>query len=63
MDGTSDTAVRATMAARTIIIVGLRFYTRYYKKAGYKWDDWLILMALIFMLACDIVVSVGLVLS
>ncbi|KAH8889121.1 hypothetical protein GQ53DRAFT_783398 [Thozetella sp. PMI_491] len=52
----ASTAVGAVMAALAIFFVGLRFYARHYMKASYEWDDWLVLMALIFMLATDILV-------
>ncbi len=58
-DNDTTTAVGAAMAALAIIAVGLRFYTRYSKKAGFKWDDWLILAGLLCMIATDIVVICG----
>ncbi|KAI0898906.1 hypothetical protein F4806DRAFT_317858 [Annulohypoxylon nitens] len=52
----TETAVGAVMAALAIIAVGLRFYTRHSKKAGLKWDDWLVLVGLLCMIATDILV-------
>jgi len=42
-------AVILTLLATTA--VGLRFYARYLKKAGYSWDEYSILLALVNMLA------------
>ncbi|EMR70539.1 putative integral membrane protein [Eutypa lata UCREL1] len=42
------------MAILSIIFVGMRFYARHLKKAGFKWDDWLILTCLLTMLGTDI---------
>ncbi len=42
-------AVILTLLA--ITAVGLRFYARYLKKAGYSWDEYSILLALVNMLA------------
>ena len=47
------------MAALSIIIVVARFYVRYTRKAGLKWDDWLILMSLSSMIATDILAICG----
>ncbi|KAK7930980.1 hypothetical protein PG985_001692 [Apiospora marii] len=43
------------MAALSIVFVGARFYMRHTKKAGLKWDDWMILASLLLMIATDIV--------
>ncbi|TGJ82577.1 hypothetical protein E0Z10_g6170 [Xylaria hypoxylon] len=58
MDGedTSPTGVGVAIAALGIIAVGLRFYTRYNKQAGLKWDDWLILASLLLGLTTDVLV-------
>lgn len=47
------------MAILSIIFVGMRFYTRHLKKAGFKWDDWLILTCLLTMLGTDILAICG----
>ncbi|KAI1129155.1 hypothetical protein F5Y10DRAFT_291393 [Nemania abortiva] len=39
-----------------VIAVGLRFYMRYTKQAGFEWDDWLILASLLLALATDVLV-------
>ena len=39
--------VLITLIALSIIIVALRFLTRRLSGAGYWWDDWLILAALV----------------
>ncbi|RWA13051.1 hypothetical protein EKO27_g2057 [Xylaria grammica] len=44
------------IAVLGIVVVGLRFYTRYNKQAGLKWDDWLILVSLLLALATDVLV-------
>ncbi|OTA64072.1 integral membrane protein [Hypoxylon sp. EC38] len=54
MDEDTNVIVGALMAILSIIIVGMRFYARRYKKAGYKWDDWLIVASLLTMIATDI---------
>ena len=35
------------MTSLAAIAVGLRFYSRYVKKAGFSWDDWTILPAMV----------------
>ncbi|KAI0184477.1 integral membrane protein [Xylaria flabelliformis] len=55
-DADTETGVGAAIAVVAIITVVLRFYVRYYKHAGFKWDDWLILASLIFVIVTDILV-------
>ncbi|KAI1184330.1 hypothetical protein F5B17DRAFT_433715 [Nemania serpens] len=55
-DSSIETGVGASIAVLSIILVGLRFYVRYYMHVGFKWDDWLILVSLIFVIATDILV-------
>ncbi|KAI1125669.1 hypothetical protein F5Y10DRAFT_225845 [Nemania abortiva] len=52
----STTGVGAAIAALAIITVALRFYARYKTRAGLRWDDWLILASLSFVIATDILV-------
>ncbi|KAI1809010.1 hypothetical protein GGS20DRAFT_573962 [Poronia punctata] len=63
MDGneqdTPATAVGALVAALTVICVALRFYSRHVTGTGYKWDDWLALLALMGTLTCDVLVLVA----
>ena len=40
-------ALALAMASLAATAVGLRFYSRYVKKAGFSWDDWTILPALV----------------
>ncbi|KAI0880336.1 uncharacterized protein GGS22DRAFT_182426 [Annulohypoxylon maeteangense] len=42
-----------------ILCVVSRFYARYNTKAGFEWDDWLILLALIVIIITDILVLVA----
>lgn len=58
-DSSIETGVGASIAVLSIILVGLRFYVRYYMHVGFKWDDWLILVSLIFVIATDILVVYG----
>ncbi|KAI0100212.1 hypothetical protein GGR51DRAFT_551567 [Nemania sp. FL0031] len=55
-ESSAETGVGAAIAVAAIISVGLRFYTRYYKRAGFKSDDWLILGSLILLVLTDILV-------
>ncbi|KAI0203139.1 hypothetical protein F4808DRAFT_419192 [Astrocystis sublimbata] len=48
--------VGVAIAALGVITVALRFYVRYSKRAGFKWDDWLILVSLLLAIGTDIVV-------
>ncbi|KAL8890106.1 MAG: hypothetical protein Q9192_005918 [Flavoplaca navasiana] len=41
-------ALAVAMTLLAAIAVGLRFYSRYVKKAGFSWDDWTILPALVW---------------
>jgi len=44
-------AMAVILTLLAITAVGLRFYARYLKKAGYSWDEYSILLALVNMLA------------
>ncbi|KAI1130332.1 hypothetical protein F5Y10DRAFT_122127 [Nemania abortiva] len=59
-DGGDDTnaviGVGVVIAALGVITVALRFYVRYKKRAGFKWDDWLILTSLLLALGTDVLV-------
>jgi integral membrane sensor domain MASE1 len=59
MDDASTTGVGAAIAALAVITVALRFYTRYTQRHGLRWDDWLILASLSFLIATDILVVYG----
>lgn len=59
MEQDASIGVGAAMAALSIVFVGMRFYTRHFKKAGFKWDDWLILLGLSTMLGTDILAICG----
>ncbi|KAK6821765.1 hypothetical protein PG995_008480 [Apiospora arundinis] len=54
MDADTNTTVGAIMAVLAILFVGMRFYIRRSKKAGLKWDDWMILVSLLAMIATDV---------
>jgi len=56
---TAATAVAATVVALAIICVALRFYSRHMTGTGFKWDDWLSLLALVGTIASDVLVLVG----
>jgi type IV secretory pathway TrbD component len=58
-ENTSTTAVGALVIVLAIISVALRFYTRHYTRAGFGWDDWLVLLALIATIATDVMVLYG----
>ena len=59
MDETTNTTVGAVMAVLSIIAVVTRFYVRSNKKAGLEWDDWLIVVSLLTMIATDILAICG----
>jgi hypothetical protein len=59
MDEDINTAVGAVMAVLAILSVVARFYARHLKKAGYKWDDWLILVSLLAMIGIDVLAISG----
>ncbi|RYP57256.1 hypothetical protein DL769_009602 [Monosporascus sp. CRB-8-3] len=45
--GTAATAASGVVIVLAVLSVALRFYTRLFTKAGLKWDDWLILLAVL----------------
>ena len=45
-----DVAAGGVVIPLAIICVALRFYTRHITKAGYGWDDWLILCSVVVMI-------------
>ncbi|KAI1877510.1 hypothetical protein JX265_003518 [Neoarthrinium moseri] len=53
----SDTIeiVGIVLGVLAIISVAARFYVRHSKKAGFKWDDWLILLSIVDMIVTDAV--------
>jgi hypothetical protein len=50
-----DYAAGGVVIPLAIIFVALRFYTRFITKAGLSWDDWLILVSVIFMAVTAII--------
>ncbi|KAF2972178.1 hypothetical protein GQX73_g1368 [Xylaria multiplex] len=59
-DTNTNTTVGAIIAVLAIVSVAARFYVRCNRKAGLKWDDWLILVSLLITLGADILAIVGL---
>jgi hypothetical protein len=53
------TAIGAVMIVLSVIVVGLRFYTRFSLKTGFGWDDWSILISLSSLLAAGVCVLTG----
>ncbi|KAI1768873.1 hypothetical protein GGR53DRAFT_476174 [Hypoxylon sp. FL1150] len=45
------TAVGGVVSVLAIIFVALRFYSRHFTQTGYGWDDWMILLALLTIIA------------
>lgn len=54
------TTVGTIVAVVAVLSVALRFYSRYYTKAGFGWDDWLVLIALLAIILTDVLVLYGL---
>lgn len=40
-------ALAAVLSSLATLATGLRFYSRYIKKAGFSWDDYTVLPALV----------------
>ena len=40
-------ALAVVLSSLAIVATGLRFYSRHIKKAGYSWDDYAVLPALV----------------
>ena len=57
-DTSATTAVGALVIVLAVMSVALRFYTRYFTRAGFGWDDWFILLALIATIVTDVLVLV-----
>ncbi|KAI1380125.1 hypothetical protein F4677DRAFT_405911 [Hypoxylon crocopeplum] len=55
-DDDATTIVGALGAVLSVLSVALRFYSRHFTKTGFGWDDWLILLALLAIIATDILV-------
>lgn len=54
------TAIGALVIALSIVAVVLRFYTRFtIIRTGFDWDDWFVLLALIFLVAAGVCVLIG----
>lgn len=49
--GNATLGVSGLVIVLAVISVGLRFYTRVFTRAGLWWDDWLILAAVVAILA------------
>lgn len=62
-ENNATTIAGAAVAVLAAICVGLRFYTRHWTGAGYRWDDWLILIALSATIATDALVLWGMFVS
>ncbi|KAI0433753.1 hypothetical protein F5Y09DRAFT_43329 [Xylaria sp. FL1042] len=45
--------VGAIVAVLALIAVLLRFYVRYYRRSGFSWDDWFILLSILNVIAID----------
>jgi len=58
-ENTATTAVGALVIVLAVLSVALRFYTRHFTRAGFGWDDWLILLALIATIATDVLALYG----
>jgi len=58
-ENSSIAAVGALVLALAVVSVAARFYTRHFTKAGFGWDDWLILLALIVTIVTDILELCG----
>ncbi|KID66209.1 Satratoxin biosynthesis SC1 cluster protein 4 [Metarhizium brunneum] len=54
MDEVVNLSVGAVMAVLAIVAVVARFYARHSRKAKLQWDDWLIVVSLVAMIATDI---------
>lgn len=50
-------AIILTVLAFSVIV--LRFYARYIKKAGFSWDDYMILPAMVFTIGTAIGMIIG----
>lgn len=55
---TSTTVVGALVIILAVVSVAARFWTRHFTRAGYGWDDHLILLALVATIVTDILVLV-----
>lgn len=55
-DTTATTAVGALVIVLAVVSVALRLYTRYFTGAGFKSDDWFILLALATTIVTDVLV-------
>jgi hypothetical protein len=53
------TAIGALVAVLAVISVALRFYSRHVTRTGFKWDDWMILIALAAVIVTDALVLAG----
>jgi hypothetical protein len=60
MDDDTITIVGAVLGVVAIISVIARFHVRRFKKAGFQWDDWLILVSIVDMIVTDVIAVYGL---
>ncbi len=54
-DAETTIVVGAIVGVLALIAVLLRFYVRYYRGAGFWWDDWFILASILSVIAIDTV--------
>ncbi|KAH9904611.1 hypothetical protein F4778DRAFT_780583 [Xylariomycetidae sp. FL2044] len=47
--------VGVVLGVLAIVSVTARFYVRYFKRSGYKWDDWFIMLSILAMIVTDAV--------
>lgn len=59
MDDDIILIIGVVLGILAIIAVAARFYARYLKKAGVRWDDWLILVAIAAMIITDALAVYG----
>lgn len=59
MDDDVILIVGIVLGISAIIAVVARFYARYSTKAGFRWDDWLILVAIASMIIIDVLAVYG----
>ncbi|KAI1359175.1 hypothetical protein F5Y08DRAFT_320150 [Xylaria arbuscula] len=59
MDGLTTLIVALLLIGLGIISVALRFYTRVFSRQGVKWDDCLLLLALIAGIAVIVITAIG----
>ncbi|KAI0531613.1 hypothetical protein GGR58DRAFT_493084 [Xylaria digitata] len=58
-DGDATLGVSGLVITLAVMFVALRFYTRIFTRQGLRWDDWLILIAVITTLVTAALLSHG----